>query len=103
MRNEVRIAFRRPTSWRDVLDSTEAAIRWIRNEVSGDATPNPEVSKAQQAKALKDAANDPKVKEQYRKLGFETVGDGPQETLKRLRDETDMWRKTIEAAAIKVN
>ena len=55
------------------------------------------------AKVLKEAVNDPKVKEQYRKLGFETVADGPQETLKRLKDETDMWRKTIEAAAIKVN
>jgi tripartite-type tricarboxylate transporter receptor subunit TctC len=55
------------------------------------------------AKALKEAANDPKVREQYRKLGFETVADGPQETLKRLKDETDMWRKTIEAAGIKVN
>ena len=55
------------------------------------------------AEALKEAANDPKVKEQYRKLGFETVGDGPQETLKRLKDETEMWRKTIETAGIKVN
>jgi tripartite-type tricarboxylate transporter receptor subunit TctC len=55
------------------------------------------------ARALKEAANDPKVREQYRKLGFETVADGPQETLKRLKDETDMWRKTIEAAGIKVN
>jgi len=55
------------------------------------------------AKALKEAAQDPKVKEQYRKLGFETVGDGPQETMKRLREETDMWRKTIEAAKIKIS
>ena len=45
------------STWTDkrFLDSTEAAIRWIRNEVPGDATPNPEVSKAEQAKALKDA------------------------------------------------
>ena len=44
-------------TWTDkrFLDSTEAAIRWIRNEVPGDATPNPDISKAQQAKALKDA------------------------------------------------
>jgi len=55
------------------------------------------------AKALKEAAQDAKVKEQYRKLGFETVGDGPQETMKRLREETDMWRKTIEAAKIKIS
>ena len=45
------------STWADkrFLDSTEAAIRWIRGEVPGDATPNPEVSKQQQEKALKDA------------------------------------------------
>lgn len=45
------------STWNDkrFLDSTEAAIRWIRGEVAGDATPNPQVSKEQQAKALKDA------------------------------------------------
>ena len=45
------------STWTDkrFLDSTEAAIRWIRGEVSGDATPNPKVSIAQQEKALKDA------------------------------------------------
>ena len=74
--------------------------QWIGAYVRAD-TPPAIVDKL--AKALKEAANDPKVKEQYRKLGFETVGDGPQETLKRLREETDMWRKTIEAAGIKVN
>jgi type 1 glutamine amidotransferase len=44
-------------TWADqrFLDSTEAAIRWIRNEVEGDSKPNPEVSKEQQEKALKDA------------------------------------------------
>ncbi len=44
-------------TWTDkrFLESTTAAIRWIRNEAAGDSTPNPEVSKAQQAKALKDA------------------------------------------------
>jgi tripartite-type tricarboxylate transporter receptor subunit TctC len=54
------------------------------------------------ARALKEAVNDPKVKEQYRKLGFQTVGDGPPETLKRLNEETAMWRKTVEAAGIKL-
>ena len=53
------------------------------------------------ARALKEAADDPKVREQYRKLGFETVGAGPQETAKRLREETEMWRRTIETAGIK--
>ena len=43
------------------------------------------------------------MKEQYRKIGFETVADGPQETLKRLKEETEMWRKTIEAAGVKLN
>ena len=54
------------------------------------------------ARALKEAATDPRVKEQYRKLGFQTVGDGPQETLKRLTEETAMWRKTVKAAGIKL-
>ena len=45
------------STWVDkrFLDSTEAAIRWIRGEVPGDATPNPDVSKQQQEKALQDA------------------------------------------------
>ena len=44
-------------TWADkrFLDSTEAAIRWIRNEVPGDLKPNPEVSKAWHEKSLKDA------------------------------------------------
>jgi len=74
--------------------------QWIGAYVRAD-TPPAIVDKL--ARALKEAANDPKVKEQYRNLGFETVGDGPQETLKRLKEETEMWRKTIEAAAIKIN
>ena len=74
--------------------------QWIAAYVRTD-TPPAIVDKL--TRALKEALNDPKVKEQYMKLGFETVGDGPQETLKRLKDETEMWRKTIETAGIKVN
>lgn len=74
--------------------------QWIGAYVRAD-TPPAIVDKL--ARTLKEALNDPKVKEQYRRLGFETVGDGPQETLKRLREETDMWRKTIETAGIKIN
>ena len=74
--------------------------QWIAAYVRAD-TPPAVVDKL--ARAVKDATSDPKVKEQFRKLGFETVGDGPPETVKRLRDETDMWRKTIETAAIKIN
>ena len=78
----------------------ELVSQWIAAYVRSD-TPPAIVDKL--ARALKEALNDPKVKEQYAKLGFETVGDGPQETRKRLKDETDMWRKTIETAGIKVN
>ena len=74
--------------------------QWIAAYVRAD-TPPAIVDKL--ARTLKEAASDPKVKEAYRKLGFETVAEGPQETLKRLRDETDMWKKTIDAAGIKVN
>lgn len=38
------------------LDSMANGIRWILYQVPGDATPNPEVSKAQQEKSEKDAA-----------------------------------------------
>lgn len=76
------------------------ASQWIGAYVRAD-TPPAIVDRL--ARVLKEATNDPKVKEQYRKLGFETVGDGPQETLKRLREETEMWRKTIEAAGIKID
>jgi tripartite-type tricarboxylate transporter receptor subunit TctC len=74
--------------------------QWIGAYVRAD-TPPAIVDKL--ARALKEATNDPKVREQYKKLGFETVGDGPQETLKRLKDETEMWRKTIETANIKIS
>jgi tripartite-type tricarboxylate transporter receptor subunit TctC len=76
------------------------ASQWIGAYVRAD-TPPAIVDKL--ARALKEAASDPKVKEQYRSLGFETVGEGPQETLKRVTEETEMWRKTIEAAGIKVD
>ena len=72
--------------------------QWIGAYVRAD-TPPAIIDKL--ARALKEAADDPKVREQYRKLGFETVGAGPQETAKRLREETEMWRKTIETAGIK--
>lgn len=72
--------------------------QWIGAYVRSD-TPPAIVEKL--ARTLKEAADDPKVREQYRKLGFETVGAGPQETAKRLKEETEMWRKTIEAAGIK--
>ena len=54
-------------------------------------------------KAMQQAVNDPKVKEQYRKIGFEVVGEGPEGTLKRVTEETEMWRKTVEAAGIKIS
>ncbi len=53
-------------------------------------------------KAFQDALRDPKVREQFTKLGFETLGHGPEATRKRLQEETEMWRKTIAAAGIKI-
>ncbi len=46
------------STWTDkrFLDSTEAAIRWIRNEVPGDTKPNPDVSKTWHEKSVKDGA-----------------------------------------------
>jgi uncharacterized protein len=44
------------STWADrrFLKSTEGAVRWILGLEEGDATPNPEVSAAQEAKARKD-------------------------------------------------
>ena len=53
-------------------------------------------------KAFQEALRDPKVKEQFTKLGFETLGHGPDETRRRMQEETEMWRKTIAAAGIKI-
>jgi tripartite-type tricarboxylate transporter receptor subunit TctC len=55
------------------------------------------------AKTFQEALRDPRVKEQYTKYGFQTLGHGPEETLERLKDETEMWRKTITAAGIRLN
>jgi tripartite-type tricarboxylate transporter receptor subunit TctC len=54
-------------------------------------------------KTFQEALRDAKVKEQFTRIGFETLGHGPEQTLKRLQEETEMWRKTIEAAGIKLN
>jgi tripartite-type tricarboxylate transporter receptor subunit TctC len=78
---------------------SNVASQWIGAYVRAD-TPPAIIDKL--AKAMKQAVNDPRVKEQYRKIGFEVVGQGPEETLKRLKDESEMWRKTIEAAGIKI-
>ena len=78
---------------------SNVASQWIGAYVRAD-TPPAIIDKL--AKAMKQAVADPKVKEQYRKMGFEVVGAGPEETLKRIKDETEMWRKTVEAAGIKI-
>jgi tripartite-type tricarboxylate transporter receptor subunit TctC len=75
------------------------ASQWIGAYVRAD-TPPAIIDKL--AKAMKQAVTDPRVKEQYRKIGFEVVGEGPDETLKRIKEETEMWRKTVEAAGIKI-
>lgn len=54
-------------------------------------------------KTFQDALRDPKVKEQFTRIGFETLGHGPEQSLKRLQEETAMWRKTIAAAGIKID
>jgi tripartite-type tricarboxylate transporter receptor subunit TctC len=74
--------------------------QWIGAYVRAN-TPREIVDKL--AKSFQEALRDPKVQEQYTKYGFQTLGHGPEETLKRLQDETEMWRKTIAAAGIKLN
>lgn len=46
----------RPQTWTNTafLDSLTNAVRWIRGEIEVDATPNPDVSRAQEAKSKAD-------------------------------------------------
>lgn len=55
------------------------------------------------ARTFQEALREPKIREQFTRLGFETLGHGPEQTLKRLQEETEMWRKTIAAAGIKID
>jgi tripartite-type tricarboxylate transporter receptor subunit TctC len=89
----------------DVPTMTESGYpglvsQWIGAYVRAN-TPREIVDKL--AKTFQEALRDPKVKEQYTKYGFQTLGHGPEETLERLKDETEMWRKTITAAGIRLN
>ncbi len=88
----------------DVPTMTEAGYpglvsQWIGAYVRT-GTPTEALDKL--VKAFQDALRDPKVKEQFTRLGFETLGHGPEQTRKRLLEETEMWRKTIAAAGIKI-
>jgi tripartite-type tricarboxylate transporter receptor subunit TctC len=88
----------------DVPTMTEAGYpglvsQWIGAYVRS-GTPAEVLDKL--VKAFQDALRDPKVKEQFTRLGFETLGHGPEQTRKRLLEETEMWRKTIAAAGIKI-
>ena len=74
--------------------------QWIGAYVRA-GTPPEAVDKL--VRAFQEALRDPKVKEQFSKLGFETLGHGPEETRKRLQEETAMWRQTIAAAGIKID
>jgi len=75
------------------------ATQWIGAYVRS-STPPPIVDKL--AAALKQAANDPGVREQYRKIGFETLAESPRDSQKRLKEETEMWRKIVQTAGIKI-
>ena len=88
----------------DVPTMTEAGYpglvsQWI-GAYARAGTPTDALDKL--VKAFQEALRDPKVKEQFTKLGFETLGHGPEQTRKRLQEETEMWRKTIAAAGIKI-
>ena len=49
----------RPETWanRIFLDSVVEAVKWVSGQIDADVTPNPEVSKAQHEKSVKDASN----------------------------------------------
>ena len=49
------------------------------------------------------ALNDPKVKQQFVDIGFEVVGNTPDEFVKYQEEESARWKKLIQARNIKVN
>ena len=53
--------------------------------------------------ALIRALNDPKVKQQFVDIGFEVVGNTPDEFVKYQEEESARWKKLIQARNIKVN
>lgn len=75
------------------------ASQWIGAYVPID-TPKPVLDKL--ADAVLEALKKPEVQEQYKKLGFRVVGTGPEETLKNLKEETQMWCETIKSAGITI-
>jgi tripartite-type tricarboxylate transporter receptor subunit TctC len=78
---------------------TNLAPQWIGAYVPKET---PEDVTARLAEAMATALETPSVQEQFQKLGFTTVGTGPEETLESLREETQMWCDTIEKAGISI-
>jgi tripartite-type tricarboxylate transporter receptor subunit TctC len=74
--------------------------QWIGAYVHAD-TPKDIVDKL--AATFQEALQTPEVQEQYKKIGFATIGTGPAETAERLKNETAMWKETIAAAGITIN
>jgi tripartite-type tricarboxylate transporter receptor subunit TctC len=54
------------------------------------------------ASAFQQALKTPEVQEQYKTIGFKTIGTGPEETAAALKAETASWKKTIETAGITI-
>jgi tripartite-type tricarboxylate transporter receptor subunit TctC len=78
---------------------TNLASQWIGAYVPKDT---PEDVTTKLAEAMATALETPSIQEQFQKLGFTTVGTGPEETLENLREETQMWCDTIEKAGISI-
>ncbi len=49
------------------------------------------------------ALQEPKVVDQFTKLGFAIVNKGPEQTLADLKTETEDWCKVIKATGISIN
>ncbi len=78
---------------------TNLAPQWIGAYVPKE-TPDDVTSKL--AEAMATALETPDVQKQLQNLGFTTVGTGPEDTLKTLEEETQMWCDTIEKAGISI-
>jgi tripartite-type tricarboxylate transporter receptor subunit TctC len=99
-------AEKRSPGWPDTPTVAEAGVPGYATEawyavLVPKATPKEIVDKL--ARAIADAVNAPDVKEQFAKLGNESVGTTPAEAERYIAQEADRWGKLLRAANIRAD
>jgi tripartite-type tricarboxylate transporter receptor subunit TctC len=102
------LAVSTPERWFLVPDTptmTELGYPSLASQWIGAFVPQetPDDVKAKLGDAIQQALEQPEVQQQFEKLGFRVVGTDAEETLANLREETEMWCRTIEAAGISID